>query len=294
MKDGGGSSPKDARVMLQGCTTLKEELLKVVVITGSSRGIGFALADAFLARGCAVVLCSRRKETLDEALRRLEAKYAADRVAGWLCDVTQESQHQSLWNQAIARFGHVDLWINNAGQGHGTQRAWDGPAELPRAVLETNLLGAIYGSRVAVRGMLAQGHGAIFNMEGMGSGGERRAGLVYYGTSKYGLRYFHRCLAEDTRGSPLVVGTLNPGMVMTEMITGQYVGRPEEWDRVKRIFDVIADQPEPVANWLADRMLRNRKRVVALKYGTTGRIAGRALRRLWRRVRGGEAGSPVG
>jgi NAD(P)-dependent dehydrogenase (short-subunit alcohol dehydrogenase family) len=261
--------------------------LKVIVITGSSRGIGYALAEAFLARGCAVVLSSRRRETLDDAVARLTARYGSEQVAGCLCDVTQESQHEALWTQAVARFGRVDVWINNAGLGHSTMRVWDGSPDLPRQVVETNLLGAMYGSRTAARRMLAQGHGAIYNMEGMGSRGERRAGLVYYGTTKYGLDYFHRCLVDDARGTPLTVGALSPGMVMTEMITGQYVDRPEDWARVKGLFEIIADEPGPVAAWLADRILRNRKRSVWLHYGSMARIAGRALRRAWRRLLGG-------
>ncbi len=260
--------------------------MKIVVITGSTRGIGYALADAFLARGCAVVLSGRRQESLEDALRRLGSKYSDERLAGWVCDVRQEDQLQAHWEQAVGRFGRIDIWINNAGLAHPRQRVWEQAPDLPRSVLETNLLGAIFGSRVAARGMLAQGSGSIFNMEGMGSDGRRVAGLVYYGTSKSGLHYFNQCLIEDARGTPLTVGILRPGMVMTDMITGQYVDRPGEWERAKRVFDVLADQPEPVARWLVERILRNRKPVVLLRYGTPSRIAARMLRRFARRSGG--------
>ena len=272
----------------------KDGTVKIVVITGSTRGIGYALSDAFLARGCAVVLCGRRKESLEDALRRLGSKHSDDRVAGWICDVRQEEQLQALWEQAVGRFGRIDIWINNAGVAHSTQRIWEQTSDLPRSVLETNLLGAIFGSRVAARGMLAQGSGSIFNMEGLGSDGRRVSGLVYYGTSKCGLRYFNQCLIEDARGTPLTIGILRPGMVMTDMITGQYADRPGEWERARRVFEVLADRPEPVASWLVERILRNRKPVVLLRYVTPSRIAARMLRRLARRGAGeGTAAAPM-
>jgi len=258
--------------------------LEIVVITGSSRGIGYALADAFLARGCAVVLNGRRQASLDDAVRRLGRKFSPERVAGWECDVGQEHQLQTLWDLATNRFGRIDIWINNAGVAHPRQRVWEHAPDLPRSVLETNLLGAIFGSRVAARGMLAQGSGSIYNMEGMGSDGRRVAGLVYYGTSKCGLHYFNECLVEDARGTPLTIGILRPGMVMTDMITRQYIGRPREWERAKRVFDILADQPEPVAKWLVERILRNRRQVVSLRYGTSSRIAVRTFRRVLGRI----------
>jgi short-subunit dehydrogenase len=74
-------------------------------------------------------------------------------------------------------------------------------------------LGVIYGSRIATAGMLAQGHGSIYNMEGMGSDGRKHSGLALYGTTKYAIAYFTDCLAQELKDTPLVVGALRPGMV---------------------------------------------------------------------------------
>jgi NAD(P)-dependent dehydrogenase (short-subunit alcohol dehydrogenase family) len=119
------------------------------------------------------------------------------------------------------------------------------------------LIGAMYGARVALKGMLAQGGGSLYNMEGMGSGGRRVPGLTLYGTTKSGLRYLTDALVEETKETPILVGALRPGMVMTEMVTRQYKDRPEEWERVKRIFSILADRVETVAPWLARRVVDN-------------------------------------
>ena len=84
----------------------------------------------------------------------------------------------------------------------------------------------IYGSQVAIRGMLTQGFGAIYNMEGMGSDGRTHDGLALYGTTKYALKYFTDALVLETKETPLIVGALRPGMVITEMVTDQYAGQP--------------------------------------------------------------------
>ncbi len=87
-------------------------------------------------------------------------------------------------------------------------------------LIRTNLLGTIHGSRAAMRGMLAQGGGAIYNLEGWGSDGKRRGGLAVYGTSKCAIRYFTLALADEAAGTPVLVGTLSPGMMVTGFLTG--------------------------------------------------------------------------
>ena len=98
-----------------------------------------------------------------------------------------------------------------------------------------------------------------------------------YGTSKYSLRYFTDCLVKEARSTPLVIGALSPGMVVTEMITGQYQYRPEEWERFKRVLNLLAERPETVAPWLAQRILENQKSGVRIAWLTKRRLWGRML-----------------
>lgn len=249
--------------------------MKVVVITGSNRGIGFGLAQAFLVRGCAVVIAGRKQASVAKAVETLEAANPACQVLGVECDVTDYGQMQQLWEQAIARFGQVDIWINNAGISGPSQPLWAQTPETAHAVINTNLVGVIYGTQVAMQGMLQQGFGAIYSMEGLGSDGRMRAGLTLYGMSKCGLKYFNDAVAKEAKGTPILIGALQPGMVATDFILEPYRGKPEEWQKVKKIFNVIADRVETVTPWLVDKMLANQRSGVRFTWSSTLRLLGK-------------------
>jgi NAD(P)-dependent dehydrogenase (short-subunit alcohol dehydrogenase family) len=252
--------------------------MKTVVITGSSRGIGFGLADAFLALGCAVAISGRSPGALQRSYDILAAKYGKERLFCQPCDVTIYTQVQELWNAARAHFGQIDIWINNAGIAHPMAGVWELPVDEIRAVVDTNVTGAMYGTRVAMLGMLAQKSGAIYNLEGLGSSGGRKVkGLSIYGTTKAAMAYFNESLALETAGTPVITGAVRPGMVVTDMITQQYTGQPEEWEKAKRIFNILADRVETVTPWLAQKMLENQKRGAVISYGSSLKIAGRFL-----------------
>lgn len=242
--------------------------MKTVVITGSTRGIGYGLAAAFLKRSCAVMVSGRSQQAVDQAVAALADK-SGGQVAGVPCDVTNFEQVQALWNATLARFGQVDIWINNAGIAHPQDKFWEQPPERIRTVVRTNILGTLYGSSVAIRGMLAQGFGALYNLEGLGSDGRRVEGLTLYGTTKFGLHYFNRALVAETRGMPLIVGMIRPGMVVTDMLTDQYEGRPQDWERAKKIFNILAEPVESVAEWAAEKVLANRKTGLCLRRYST-------------------------
>jgi short-subunit dehydrogenase len=251
--------------------------VKNVVITGSTRGIGYTLADSFLARECRVVVSGRTPESVEQALDALRENHPSEHAIGFPCDVRDMGLLEALWQAAITNFGRIDIWINNAGFSGRQRPITESSAAESKQIVETNLLGVIYGSQVAVKGMMLQGHGSIYNMEGAGSDGRMHEGLILYGMSKYGGSYFTKGLIEEISGSPLIVGSLKPGMVITEFLTSQFEDRPEEWERAKRIFNIIAERPETVAPWLADRILENKKHGVQISYVSRGKIALRFL-----------------
>jgi NAD(P)-dependent dehydrogenase (short-subunit alcohol dehydrogenase family) len=111
----------------------------------------------------------------------------------------------------------------------------------------------------------------------MGSDGRRHAGLIFYGTTKYGLRYFNQTLAEEAKGTPVIVGALRPGMILTDLVVGQYRGRPEDWEQVKPVFNIIADRVETVAPWMADRVLANHKGGAEITWLTRPKLMWRFL-----------------
>jgi len=251
--------------------------MRIAVITGSTRGIGLGLANALLERDCGVVLSGRSDDATRNAVEELAAKHGPERVRGHTCDVRQPDQLQGLWDRSMTDFGRVDIWVNNAGIANAPDLLWKISPLEAQQVLETNLLGVVYGAQIAIRGMLAQGGGAIYNLEGMGSDGRTHPGLTLYGTSKYALRYLTKALAKELRGTPVLIASLRPGMVVTDLITSPYRDRPDAWRKVKPIFNIIADRVETVAPWMADQILSNRRNGAVLKRVSTPEMALRFL-----------------
>lgn len=246
--------------------------MKHIVITGSTRGIGYGLAEAFLQLGCAVTVSGRSRESTEGAVRKLAAQHDPDCLLGTACDVTIPEQVAALWDSSAARFGRVDIWVNNAGYSGEMGPAWDRPVEEVHSVIATNLLGTIHGSQVALRGMRVSGHGAIYNMEGMGGDGRKHDGLALYGTTKYAVHYFTQSLALEAKDTGVLVGGLRPGMVATDLLRERYKDRPEDWERARKIFNILAERVESVTPWLAHQMLVNQKNGAILSHSTPWKL----------------------
>ena len=251
--------------------------MKNIVITGSTRGIGYGMAEAFLAAGCAVTVSGRTSEAVSQAVAALAEKASQERVFGFACDVRQPAQVQALWDAAQARFGRIHIWINNAGLAHPLTPFIDYTPDTIQSVLETNIAGMLAGSIVALKGFQKQNGGAIYTMLGLGSNGRQVARMALYGASKSAVGYLHQALVAETRGGPVLVGSLMPGMVTTDLLTQQRNHDPKEWERAKRIFNILADRVETVAPWLARRVLENQKHGAVLSWINPAKIGWRFL-----------------
>jgi NAD(P)-dependent dehydrogenase (short-subunit alcohol dehydrogenase family) len=245
--------------------------MKHVVITGGTRGIGLGLARSFLDLGCRVTLCGRSAASVEAAVAELDHAL----IAGHACDVTSVDEVQALWDFA-SDLAPVDVWINNAGMANprgplvGLQ-----PGDFER-VIRTNIVGVYNGSVVAARGMAAQGHGWIWNMEGLGSDGRMVDGLVPYGSTKRALRYLTRGLVSELRDGPVRVGFLSPGMVLTDMLLKEAREAPD-WEQMKKVFNILADRTETVTPWLARRILDARAHGARVAWLNGAKIAGRFM-----------------
>jgi NAD(P)-dependent dehydrogenase (short-subunit alcohol dehydrogenase family) len=255
--------------------------MKTIVITGSTRGIGYGLADTFLKLGCSVAISSRTQPNVDMAVATLSRSYGSAQLMGLTCDVTRFEQVRGLWNAAKVRFGTVDIWINNAGVNAGRIPFWQLASDDVQATVQTNLIGAMNGAAVAIGGMLQQGSGAVYNMEGLGSNGRKIKGLTLYGTTKYGLAYLTDALAVETRGTPVIVGAIRPGMVVTDLLTKPFEGKPAEWEQAKRVFNLLAERAETVTPWIADQVLANTKTGIRIQWLTPSRMGFCILRALF-------------
>ncbi len=232
--------------------------MKHIVITGSTRGIGLGLAREFLKRGCSVVISGRNRERLEQQTAVLKEEFGKDKVAGQECNVADINHVHRLWDVSREKYGRVDIWINNAGSTTTKKNFWDLDASEIAPVVNTNVTGVIYGCLVALQGMIEQGSGQIYNIEGFGSDDMKLPGMTVYGTTKRAVRYFTESLIDEAEGQPVLVGTLSPGMVVTDfMLDGLKKLPTEKAEESKAIFNVLADKVETVTPFLAEGILQN-------------------------------------
>jgi NAD(P)-dependent dehydrogenase (short-subunit alcohol dehydrogenase family) len=245
---------------------------KSVVITGSTRGIGYCLADEFLKRGCSVTVSGRTQQVVDVVVTKLAMQHDRSHILGVSCDVTDFHQVERLWQRAKDHFMKIDIWINNAGMAIPMMKFWEVTPEQYEIVVRINTLGTMFGSKVALNGMLAQGGGALYNLEGFGARGRRMKGMALYGSTKASVHFINQSLADETAGTPVITGAIAPGMVITDMITQQFIGREEELERTKRILNIIAERAETVAPVLVEKILKNQKNGVTITFSSSSRI----------------------
>ncbi|XP_058763262.1 probable chlorophyll(ide) b reductase NYC1, chloroplastic [Vicia villosa] len=253
-----------------------------VVITGSTRGLGKALAREFLLSGDRVIVTSRSPESVQATVKELEenlkegianavgsslTKLSQAKVVGIACDVCETNDVQRLANFALNEFGYIDIWINNAGTNKGFRPLLQFSDEDIKQIVSTNLVGSILCTREAMRIMRNQAKpGHIFNMDGAGSGGSSTPLTAVYGSTKCGLRQFHGSLLKECKRSKVGVHTASPGMVLTELLlSGSTVQN-------KQMFNIICELPETVARTLVPRMRVVKGTGKAISYLTPPRI----------------------
>lgn len=243
--------------------------MKNIIITGSTRGIGLALAVEFLRLDCNLAISGRSQGSVDTAVKFLSANPSSGKVIGYTCDARSPEALQGLWDAAAREFGSIDIWINNAGVATCETPAWDYTPEQINAVVDTNVKGAILGTGVALRGMLAQGNGAVYNLEGLGSDkGPHITGQSLYATTKAALRYFDDSLAMELKGTAVISAAILPGMVLTDMLLSDYRDDPVKLKKVRFIYNVLAEMPETVAPVLVKKILANKKNGARIRFAS--------------------------
>lgn len=248
-----------------------------VVITGSTRGIGLGMAKEFRRLGHSVVISSRGAAAVDQAVAEVTAAAGSGGVAGIACDVSDKAAVQALWDGAIAALGGVDIWINNAGLTGPKRNVSDlGEAEI-KPVIDTNIWGMIYGTQVPLAGMQRRGGGKIFNFEGFGSDGMTAPGLTVYGLTKRALSYFTRSVNKEIEGSPVLLGTISPGIVVTDLLEESRDEDPARWAKTRRMYNILADRVETVVPYLVAEVLKADKPGTAIRWLTTPKAAWRFM-----------------
>ncbi len=196
---------------------------KVVLITGGSRGIGLELAKRCLAEKARVAICARKQEGLDRAALSLAGEGAGEAARervdpGALltvaAHVAEEEQVERLFEAVLARFGRLDILINNVGMNLLTPSLVEADPALWRKIIDTNLTGTYLCSRRAAKAMRGQGRGKIVSLSSVAA---KRAspGMGVYGIAKAGIEALTRVLAVELAPENIQVNAVAPSMVRT-------------------------------------------------------------------------------
>jgi NADP-dependent 3-hydroxy acid dehydrogenase YdfG len=226
----------------------------VVVLTGASSGIGRAAALGFAGRGARLVLAARNPDSLEEVAQECRDRYRVEAIAV-VTDIRDEASVDALSHIALERFGRIDVWVNDAavymmGPLEGC------PTQAIRALLETNVMGTIYGTRAAMAVFRRQSRGVLINVGSV-------AGKVSYGmagpycASKHAVHAITEALRQEIRGLDIHAGLVVPGTVDTPLFqhAANYTGR-----EIRAMRPIYA--PARVARAIVDLAERPRREIV--------------------------------
>jgi glucose 1-dehydrogenase len=188
---------------------------KTVVVTGSTRGIGRSIAEACAVQGANVFVSSRTPEAVSATVAEMRERGWV--AAGATCDVSQAAQVEALRDRALAEFGRIDCWVNNAGISEGYRPLDELGYEELREIVEINLLGHLYGAR-AILPYFREHGGVLMNMAGRGYRGEATPHTAAYAATKTAIGSITRSLAAESRDAKATVSVVGfvPGMVATD------------------------------------------------------------------------------
>lgn len=217
---------------------------KIAVVTGASKGIGYAIAESLLKAGAKVFICARDKADLKRALERLSA---FGQVEGEVCDVRSEAQVEMMLDEAVRVFGGIDVLVNNAGIGIIGKTVEEMSANEFEQTLQTNLFGVFYACHHAIPEMKKRGGGYIINISSL-AGQNAHPKMAAYNASKFGLNGFTEALMQEVREHNIKVTAICPGSVNT-YFGGDEPSEDQAWQL----------QPEDIAQIVLDLLGMNER-----------------------------------
>lgn len=215
-------------------------MTRVSLVTGGSRGIGFAVAQALLREGDCVAITGTSHDGVEQAARALsEGAGGSERILALTCDVREAPSVESAFHSVESRFGGVDVLVNNAGVGVGAPIA-DLAEEEWHRIIDTNLTGVFHCTKAAIPRLRRRGGGWIISVSSLASTNAFVGGAAYC-ASKAGLNAFSEALMQELRHDNIRVSYVLPGSVATG-----FSGRPSSAGSDWRL------QPEDVAQVIVD------------------------------------------
>ncbi len=208
----------------------------VAVVTGGSRGIGYAVAETLGHMGAAVVIAATSAERVNRATGELSAKGLA--CEGFVCDVTDLDSVSKLGEHVRDRYGRVDALVNNAGVGEKASLLHELDPKIWDKIFNTNVRGAYYMMRALVPLMMESGGGHIINISSLAGKNPLPRGAAY-SASKWALNGLSYSAAEELRSLNIRVSVVCPGSVDTEF--SPHVGKsPDQMLHPEDVAHVVA------------------------------------------------------
>lgn len=208
---------------------------KAAVVTGGTKGIGFAIAERLIQSGAGVVICGRGRDDVQNAAERLLKIGKAEAVS---CDVRDPDHVRALIEHCAEVFGGVDIVVNNAGIGYFGKTVEELSPEEFRQTLETNLFGVYYACHFAIPYIKKRGGGYIINISSL-AGQNPHPRMAAYNASKYALNGFSEALMQEVRQDNIKVSYICPGSVNTAF-GGDSPGSDKAWQlQPADIADVV-------------------------------------------------------
>lgn len=184
---------------------------KAVVVTGGTKGIGFAIAKALVELGASVLICGRSRADVQAAAETLLPLGGVEAVS---CDMRNEDHVRTLFEHCAEAFGGVDIVINNAGVGFFGKTVEETDPSDFRQTIETNLFGVFYSCHYAIPHLKKRGGGYIINISSL-AGQNAHPRMAAYNASKFGLNGFSESLMQEVRQDNIKVSYVCPGSVNT-------------------------------------------------------------------------------
>jgi 3-oxoacyl-[acyl-carrier protein] reductase len=201
---------------------------KVAVVTGGSKGVGRGVADALVAEGCHVCICSRDEEEVRQAAEEIEdAGAGGASVLAVAADLTDREDRGRLVAETMEELGAIDILVNNAGTVGGGRTLEDTSLEAWRSLFELNLFAAVDLVKRVVPGMQERGWGRIINISSE-NGTQPYPDMISYSASKGALDNFSKALSKQYAADGILVNTVSPAFIETPLVSAMMERTAEE------------------------------------------------------------------
>lgn len=243
-----------------------EHTAKNIVITGSTKGIGKALARTFLTQGDNVIITSSKAANVHTTYQEFLKMNIDGKCYPIVADIASYSDCNKLLDAALHKMGHIDMWINNAGVS-----TFEDLTEMKRGdidkIVHTNLLGTMYCCNLVIPVFKAQSRkGVLINVEGAGSNGLATPNYSVYGSTKCAITQFTKSISkENKKHKNVVFCTISPGMVVTDLLL------KNASKRMKEVFNIFCETSDYIAEYLVSR-INTIQRNEQIRYLTLNRI----------------------